>query len=73
MAGRFSGAMEGPARFWCKLMHPDPMWPIRGYYRCRRCLRQYPVPWETRPETTTEIRVVALHPELLAMRANAGS
>ena len=31
--------------FWCKLMHPAPMTPIHGYYRCPSCLRKYPVPW----------------------------
>jgi hypothetical protein len=30
---------------WCKLTHPVPMWPIRGYYRCPACLREYSVPW----------------------------
>ena len=34
------------AELWCKLMHQDAMWPIHGYYRCRSCLRQYPVSWE---------------------------
>jgi hypothetical protein len=37
---------EGVARGWCHTMHPAPMWPIHGEYRCRRCLRQHPVPWE---------------------------
>lgn len=31
---------------WCKLMHPDPMWPVKGMYRCPACLREYPVCWE---------------------------
>lgn len=30
---------------WCYFAHPDPMWPVGGSYRCRRCLREYPVPW----------------------------
>lgn len=34
------------ARKWCYVMHPDPMWPVRGKYQCPRCLRQYQVPWE---------------------------
>jgi len=33
------------ARFWCALMHSQPMWPLHGYYRCSTCLRMYPVPW----------------------------
>lgn len=32
--------------FWCKLMHPTPMWPVHGHYRCRACFREYPVRWE---------------------------
>ena len=33
------------AELWCTFMHPDPMWPCRGYYRCPACLRAYRVPW----------------------------
>lgn len=36
------------ARAWCNVMHPDPTWPIHGYYRCPKCNRKYPVPWESR-------------------------
>ncbi|MCX6623603.1 MAG: hypothetical protein NTY38_21565 [Acidobacteria bacterium] len=34
---------------WCYLMHPDPMWPVNGQYRCPACQHLYPVPWETGP------------------------
>lgn len=34
------------ARLWCKSMHPAPMWPVQGHYRCPLCLRSYPVLWE---------------------------
>jgi hypothetical protein len=34
---------------WCKSMHPAPMWPAHGHYRCPTCLRSYPVPWEHPP------------------------
>jgi len=37
------------ADLWCRLIHPAPMWPVHGYYRCSACRRQYPVPWEGRP------------------------
>lgn len=33
---------------WCTLMHPAPMWPSHGYYRCAVCLRTHPVPWEAK-------------------------
>jgi len=40
-------ASPGPfAAIWCKMMHRSPMWPVHGYYRCRTCLLEYPVPWE---------------------------
>ncbi len=32
---------------WCYVMHPDPMWPVNGTYRCPTCQRLYPVPWES--------------------------
>jgi hypothetical protein len=31
---------------WCYIMHPDPMWPVNGVYRCPKCLNEYPVVWE---------------------------
>ncbi|MCZ2075244.1 MAG: hypothetical protein HUU41_19700 [Bryobacteraceae bacterium] len=31
---------------WCYRMHPAPMWPVNGMYRCPECQREYPVPWE---------------------------
>lgn len=31
-------------------MHPDPMWPVKGEYQCRVCLRKYRVAWE-QPES----------------------
>lgn len=35
---------------WCQLMHPDPMWPVRGEYQCRVCQRRFPVAWERSSE-----------------------
>jgi hypothetical protein len=34
--------------FWCQAMHSDAMWPVKGEYRCRKCLRRYPVAWEAK-------------------------
>ena len=31
------------AEFWCRMMHPSPLWPSHGHYRCRTCWREYPV------------------------------
>jgi hypothetical protein len=30
---------------WCRTFHSGPYWPVHGNYRCRICLRSYPVPW----------------------------
>jgi hypothetical protein len=35
-------------RLICRLFHGQPMHPVAGVYRCRRCLRTWPVPWERR-------------------------
>ena len=39
------------AELWCRIMHPDPMWPSHGRYRCPTCLREYPVPWANSART----------------------
>jgi hypothetical protein len=31
---------------WCRTFHPETLWPVHGHYRCRACLRTYPVPWQ---------------------------
>jgi hypothetical protein len=31
---------------WCQAMHSDAMWPVKGEYQCRTCLRKYKVAWE---------------------------
>ena len=46
MVEGLQNAVEGIARRWCYLAHPDPMWPVCGTYRCPRCHRVYTVPWE---------------------------
>ena len=33
--------------FWCKRVHRRAMWPIHGKYICSRCLREYPVCWDS--------------------------
>jgi hypothetical protein len=77
MMKRISRAFEGPARAWCRLMHPDPMWPVRGLYRCPSCLRQYPVQWDAKPQAklvpvvVAPVRVPALYPELRPLLRNA--
>jgi hypothetical protein len=56
---------------WCQIVHPAPMWPVKGYYQCPVCLRAYPVPWEQRdvpvmfpisgPRTETPASHSAMH------------
>ncbi len=71
MSTRMSRALEVPARAWCKLMHSEAMWPVAGYYRCRTCLRQYPVSWEVQPPPPSlseqTMNVPALQPKLLSL------
>ena len=42
--------LERVEEFWCMNMHGQPMWPSRGRYQCRVCLRQYPVRFEASVE-----------------------
>ncbi len=35
--------LERFERFWCMHMHAEIMWPNKGWYQCRSCLRHYPV------------------------------
>jgi hypothetical protein len=50
------------AELWCRSLHPAPMWPVKGRYRCPVCLRSYPVPWEqpVRREAVVSVRRVAV-------------
>ena len=34
------------SELWCRRMHSRAMWPFRGRYVCRQCLREYTVTWE---------------------------
>ena len=36
---------------WCRLMHDDVTWPIRGNYQCRICGFIYRVPWANQKNT----------------------
>ncbi len=63
-----SGLCVDAGRTWCKLMHPDPMWPVNGKYICPTCQRTYPVPWEAKEE----VQLQHHGPELVHIRASAG-
>ena len=48
MVKNLQSLIDGISKAWCQATHPDPMWPVQGMYRCPKCMRQYPVPWEAR-------------------------
>jgi hypothetical protein len=51
MSRQISNWVEVVERQWCRAFHGEPMWPVNGQYRCRECLRTYPVAWSnSRPE-----------------------
>jgi hypothetical protein len=50
-------AWESVRRQWCKAVHPAPMWPVHGFYRCRACWRLHPVPWESVAPVQAPIRL----------------
>ena len=54
---------------WCKLMHPEPMWPVRGEYQCRVCQRKFRVAWEEPAQVKTP--APAQQPERIAPAAAA--
>jgi hypothetical protein len=67
---------------WCKLAHPAPMWPVKGYYTCPACLRSYRVPWEHEQRETSrpapasmpaEPRPVLVHSSVTKIRRPAAA
>lgn len=34
------------SRWWCQFAHDEVYRPVRGYYRCVTCMREWPVLWE---------------------------
>jgi hypothetical protein len=60
-------------RYWCQAMHPSPMWPVNGQYRCPSCLRVYPVQWGEAPHQTSPATRVAAPVAYSAPRAGLKS
>ena len=54
---------------WCTTMHSSVMWPYRGHYQCRECLREYPVPFEASAPRATVRREEAFTPAIALRRA----
>lgn len=69
---RPSGLWEKVAETWCRAMHPAPMWPVNGQYRCPTCLRTYPVPWEAQQHPPARA-VPAAAPVPVAVTTRASS
>jgi hypothetical protein len=44
---------------WCRAMHPDPMWPVKGVYQCRVCQRKFRVEWEQPVVEAVPVRAAA--------------
>jgi hypothetical protein len=51
---------------WCAVFHTEPMWPINGYYICRKCQRSFPVLWDDKHLATHAKPVSA--PQAMAAR-----
>jgi hypothetical protein len=41
---------------WCSFWHDDIYWPVNGSYKCRTCLRVYPVRWSNCPDPPQQLR-----------------
>ena len=50
MVRLFHSTCSTLGELWCQAMHSDAMWPVKGEYQCRTCLRRYPVAWEAQPQ-----------------------
>lgn len=46
MVSYFQSLSSALGELWCRAMHTDAMWPVKGEYRCRTCFRTYKVAWE---------------------------
>lgn len=52
---------ERITEFICRHFHGEPYAPVCGVYRCRKCLRTYPVPWNEKPlPVVSRVRTVLL-------------
>jgi len=46
-------------RFWCRKLHPRPMWPMHGKYICPRCFREYRLDWDVRKHQLASVVAAA--------------
>lgn len=44
-SGIFAQAFSITARFYCRTFHRSLSRPVRGKYRCWKCLREFDAPW----------------------------
>jgi hypothetical protein len=66
------GLLSSVSKVWCQTTHPSPMWPVNGQYRCPKCLRQFPVPWEEKQAQVVPI-TAGREPELVATVSSVSS
>lgn len=57
MSSAVSSLISKAGSAWCELMHQEIMWPVEGYYRCRTCLREYPVAWNDKTPVAQAVPV----------------
>jgi hypothetical protein len=50
------GFLKAFGEFWCRLMHSEISWPMRGKYYCLTCRRVYTIAW-ARPPVYADARV----------------
>ena len=56
LTSRISQTAEMGGTLWCGLTHGSVTWPIHGRYHCRKCGREYRVPWGERVPVPTANR-----------------
>ena len=67
---RFVDPEDTFGSLWCSLLHNSLMWPIHGYYTCRRCGRYHRVPWaEVNSGRPVSASIAELSPISLSGRA----
>ena len=67
MVRLFQSTCSVLGEMWCQAMHSDAMWPVKGEYRCRTCLRSYPVAWEAKTDAESQV----VHRRAQPIRAEA--
>lgn len=68
MVQMFSSFCSSLGEMWCQAMHSDTMWPVKGEYQCKTCLRKYRVAWEPSNEKPKTLQVAPAPARISAVR-----